>query len=252
MPLHQADGVVLTRYAFQERDWVVVLLTPSAGQVRLVARRVRTVRGGVAQAVEPLSLVRVSYFERPGSELGTLREAVLRRSSFALAGRPQAWAAAQVVAELALLHCPPGQPAGEQFRLVDHCLEHLCTGGDALIVAHYAELWFLRLGGILPGPDRCGRCERPLATGPLVVDTAERLFVCSEHRPPTGTLELPDAAARWLRQALRSRLEAMASPAPPPLPAWLAGLRRQLTERDLSSLTYLHGLVGGHAVGSGR
>lgn len=244
MPQHLDDGIVLTRYAFQERDWVVVLLTPKAGQVRLVARRARTLRGGIAQAMEPLALVRVSYFEKPGSELGTLREAVLRRSSFALAGRPQAWAAAQVVAELALLHCPPGQSAAEPFRLVDHCLEHLCAGGDALAVAHYAELWFLRLGGVLPSLDRCGRCERPLAAGPLVVDTAERVFVCPDHRPPVGSLDLPEPAARWLRLALRSRLEALPGPAPPPLPAWLAGLRRHFTERDLASLPYLQSLVG--------
>lgn len=244
MPQHLDDGIVLTRYAFQERDWVVVLLTPKAGQVRLVARRARSLRGALAQAVEPLALVRVSYFEKPGAELGTLREAVLRRSAFALAGRPEAWAAAQVVAELALLYCPPGQPAAELFRLVDHCLEHLEAAGDPLAVAHYAELWFLRLGGVLPSLERCGRCERPLAGGPLVFDHAERVFTCPEHRPPAGALELPDAAARWLRQALRSRLEAMAGPAPPPLPAWLAGLRRHFTERDLASLPYLQSLVG--------
>lgn len=245
MPQRLDDGIVLTRYAFGERDWVVVLLTPRAGQVRLVARRARSLRGGVAQSVEPLALVRVGYFERPGSELGTLQEAVVRRSSFALAGRPLAWAAGEVVAELALQHCPPGQPASEQFRLVDHCLEHLCAGGDALSVVHYAELWFLRLGGVLPGPDRCGRCEQPLGGGPLVLDTAERIFVCAKHRPPVGALELPDEAARWLRLALRSRLEAVPGPAPRPLPAWLAGLRRQLTERELLSLAYLHSLLQG-------
>ncbi|HPC83275.1 MAG TPA: DNA repair protein RecO [Thermoanaerobaculaceae bacterium] len=244
MPQHLDDAIVLTRYGFQERDWVVVLLTPRAGQVRLVARRARSLRGGVAQAMEPLALVRISYFEKPGSELGTLREAVLRRSSFALAGRPAAWAAAQVVAELALQYCPPGQAAAEQFRLVDHCLEYLGSGGDAMTTAHYAELWFLRLGGVLPVPDRCGRCERQLPTGPLVADTAERVFVCPDHRPLVALLELPEPAARWLRQALRSRLEALAGPAPPPLPAWLSGLRRQFTERDLASLGYLQSLVG--------
>lgn len=245
MPQHLDDGIVLTRHAFRERDWVVVLLTPRAGQVRLIARRARSLRGGVAQAVEPLALVRVAYFERSGAELGTLREAVLRRSSFALAGRPEAWAAAQVVAELALLHCPPGQPAAEQFRLVDHCLEHLGAGGDPLAVAHYAELWFLRLGGVLPAPDRCGRCERPLPVGPLLLDDAERVFVCAEHRPPAGTLELGEPAAGWLRLALRSRLEALPGPAPPPLPAWLASMRRQFAERELSSLRYLKSLVRG-------
>lgn len=222
---------------------MVVLLTPRSGQVRLVARRARSVRGTLAQAMEPLALVRVSYYQRPGAELATLGEAVLRRSSFALAGRPEAWAAAQVVAELALVHCPPGEPAAEAFRLVDHCLEHLSAAGNPETVVAYAELWFLRLGGVLPAPERCALCERPLGGGPLVYDRSERQFVCEAHRPPHGVEPLPEAAARWLRLALRSRLEALPGPAPPPLAAWLQELHRQLGERDLMTLPFFYSLL---------
>lgn len=222
---------------------MVVLLTPGSGQVRLVARRARSLRGTIAQAMEPLALVRVSYYQRPGAELATLGEAVLRRSSFALAGRPEAWAAAQVVVELALVHCPPGQPAAEAFRLADHCLEHLSTGGDAATAVHYAELWFLRLGGVLPAPERCGRCERPLGSGPLIYDRTERQLVCEEHRPLGGAEELPEAAARWLRLALRSRLDALGGPAPSPLPAWLEELHRQHSERELATLSFFYSLT---------
>ena len=180
MPLHQADGVVLTRYAFQERDWVVVLLTPSAGQVRLVARRVRTVRGGVAQA--GAVAWSVSATRAPGSELGTCA----RRCSDArrcLAGAPRR-AAAQVGGAGA--PPPPAGPAGRRAvparRPLSRAFVHR---GDALIVAHYAELWFLRLG-ILPGPDRCGRCERPPPPARWWSTPPSGCSVL-EHRPPTGT-----------------------------------------------------------------
>ncbi|MCU0292315.1 MAG: DNA repair protein RecO [Thermoanaerobaculaceae bacterium] len=241
--LHEDDAIVLTRHAFRERDWVVVTLTRGAGQVRLMARRARSLRSGQAQALEPLAVVHLSYHERHGSELATLHEVSLLRSAFALAAMPEAWAAAQVVAELALLYCPQGQRAEEPFRLVDHCLQHLASGGGPLATVHYAELWFLRLSGVLPGLDRCGRCETVLAAGPLIFDSTERVCVCPEHRPLAGVVMLPDGAAAWLRQALRVRLEAVTVPAPPPVPAWLASLRHQFTERDLASLAYLHALL---------
>lgn len=243
MTLHEDDAIVLTRHAFRERDWVVVALTRGAGQVRLVARRARSLRSGQTQALEPLAVVRLGYHERHGSELATLHEVALLRSAFSLAAMPEAWAAAQVVAELALLYCPQGQRAEEPFRLVDHCLQYLSEGGDPLATVHYAELWFLRLSGVLPSLDRCGRCEAVLPSGPLAFDSAERVCVCAQHRPPVGVVVLPEGAAGWLRQALRVRLEVITTPAPPPVPTWLASLRRQFTDRDLASLAYLHALL---------
>ncbi|HNX51962.1 MAG TPA: DNA repair protein RecO C-terminal domain-containing protein, partial [Thermoanaerobaculaceae bacterium] len=149
----------------------------------------------------------------------------------------------QVVAELALVYCPQGQRAEEPFRLVDHCLQHLASGGDPLATVHYAELWFLRLSGVLPALDRCGRCEVALPVGPLVFDTGERVCVCSEHRPPAGVVMLPEAATTWLRHALHARLDSVGAAAPPPAPAWLASLRQQYTDRNLASLPYLLSLL---------
>jgi len=82
-----------------------------------------------AGALEPLAHIKVSYFERPHSELATLDEVALVRSSFPLAGSPEAWAAAQVIAELALAFCPPGERAEDPFRLVDRCITYLIGGG---------------------------------------------------------------------------------------------------------------------------
>jgi len=243
MALHEDDAIVLTRHAFRERDWVVVVLARGSGQVRLMARRARSLRSGQGQSLEPLAVVRLSYFERHGAELATLHEVSLIRSGFELAAQPEAWAAAQVVAELALVYCPQGQRAEEPFRLVDHCLQHLASGGDPLATVHYAELWFLRLSGVLPALDRCGRCEVALPVGPLVFDTGERVCVCSEHRPPAGVVMLPEAATTWLRHALHARLDSVGAAAPPPAPAWLASLRQQYTDRNLASLPYLLSLL---------
>jgi DNA repair protein RecO (recombination protein O) len=242
MPSRHDEAFVLARYPFRERDLVVVLLTRGAGQVRIVARRTRTLRSSMATAMEPLAHIRVTYFERPGAELATLDEAEVVRSAFALAENPAGWAAGQVVAELALLYCPPGQRAEATFRLVDRCVACLLDGHEAESVAHYAELWFLKLGGVFPELDRCGVCGTELPAGPRVYDPAERQFTCADHRPARA-VKISAAGARWLDLASRLPLEQVAEPAPEDAAGWLFGLREHFTDREVKSWRYLQHLL---------
>jgi DNA repair protein RecO len=243
MPSRRDEAFVLVRYPFRERDLVVVLLTRASGQVRIVARRARTLRSSRATAMEPLALIRVTYFERAGAELATLDEAEVVRSAFALAGDPPAWAAGQVVAELALLYCPPGQRAEAAFRLVDRCISCLLDGHEAVSVAHYAELWFLKLGGVFPELDRCGTCGSDLPAGLRFYDVVERRFACQEHRPAGSAVRITAAGARWLQRASRLPLEEVTQPAPEDAAGWLFGLREHFTERRVQSWRYLNYLL---------
>ncbi len=251
MPLRRDEAFVLTRYPFRERDFVVVLLTRGAGQVRLVARRARAARSSSASATEPLAHVRITYFERASSELATLDEARVVRSAFKLAADPPAWAAGQVVAELALLYCPPGQRLEPSFRLVDRCVERLLAGQDPATVAWYAELWFLRLAGVFPELDRCGACGAALPAGARTFDPAERRFACAEHRPARGGVRISQAGVRWLQDAARLPLEKVAEGAPGDVGRWLVALREAFTEREVKSWRYLRRLLDDRGQGAG-
>jgi DNA repair protein RecO len=242
MPTRHDEAFVLARYPFRERDLVVVLLTRGSGQVRIVARRSRSLRSSTATAMEPLAHILVTYFERAGAELATLDEAELVRSAFPLAENPPAWAAGQVVAELALLYCPPGQRAEAAFRLVDRCVACLLDRHEAASVAHYAELWFLKLGGVFPELDRCGVCGAALQGGPRIYDPAEKRFTCAEHRPARA-VKISAAGARWLDLASRLPLEQVTEPAPEDAAGWLFGLREHFTDRQVKSWRYLHHLL---------
>jgi len=208
-----------------------------------VARRVRGARATGASATEPLTKVRVSYFERAGRDLGTLDEAEVVRSAFPLAALPLAWAAGQVVAELALTYCPAGQRIEAGFRLVDLCLERLIAGQEPLAVVHYAELWFLRLSGVFPELDRCGVCGAALGAGGRDYDPVERAFVCDRHRPPGTATRLGAAGVSWLAMAARESLEAIGAAAPDDVAGWLVGLREHFTDRRLQSWRYLRHLL---------
>ncbi|MFI5166289.1 MAG: DNA repair protein RecO [Thermoanaerobaculales bacterium] len=244
MPSRSDEAIVLARYPFRERDFIVALLTRESGQVRVVARRVRSARAAGASATEPLAKVRASYFERAGRELATLDEAEVIRSAFSLAAVPLAWAAGQVVAELALVYCPAGQRNEATFRLVDLCILRLIAGHDPVAVVHYAELWFLRLSGVFPELDRCGVCGAALPPGARTYDPSERGFVCAEHRPRGPAVRIDAAGVAWLSDASRESLDLVAAPPPDDVAGWLAGLREHFTDRRLQSWKYFRHLLG--------
>jgi DNA repair protein RecO len=243
MPSRSDDAFVLARYPYRERDLIVTMLAREGGQVRLLARRARGVRSQLAPLLEPLALLRVTYFERRRSELATLDEAVLLRSSFPLAAAPLAWAVGQVVAELAILFCPPGERQEPAFRLVDRCVAALLAGHPPLAVAHYAELWFLRLAGIFPELGVCGRCGAALGAGTWAYDLAESTFLCSDHPTSRNAVRLSAAAVTWLRDASRSPIEKVLQPAPDNAAGWLAALREAFTGKELMSWRYVRHLI---------
>jgi len=243
MPVRSDEAFVLARYPYRERDLVVALLMRQGGQVRLLARRARGARAPQAAALEPLARIRVSYFEKGRSELASLDEAAVVRGSFGLAAQPEAWAAAQVVAELALTYCPPGLRQEPAFRLVDRCLEGLLAGAGPLRVASYAELWFLRLAGVFPDLDRCGACGASLTEPGRILDAGDGWFTCTDDAPARGGLAAGAAAVAWIRSALQSPVERLEHEPPRNCIEILTALRRRFTEREIRSWSYLSQLT---------
>lgn len=242
MPRRSDEGFVLVRYPFRERDLVAAVLTRSAGLIRVLARRARGLRSPFAGTLEPLALVRLTYFEHRRSELATLDEAALVRSAFALAARPWAWAAGQVIAELALAFSPPGQRVEASFRLMDRCLAALLAGRDPQMVVDYASLWTVRLAGVLPELERCGACGGVLGDGPVSFDRGAQTFVCSRHAPSRGRLGVSAAARDWLREASSRPVEAVEGAAPPDARELIEDIMRSFSEKDLRSLPVFRSL----------
>ena len=251
MPARTDEAFVLTRYPYRERDLIVVLLTRATGQLRVLARRARGARTPQATALEPLALVKISYFERAQSELATLDEAVPVRSAFELARDPLAWAASQVVAELALVFCPPGQVAEQAFRLVDHCVAALLAGGEPLTVAVYAQLWFVKLAGVFPELDVCVTCGEALTAGGRAYDAGDGGFLCPTHARGRPVERLAPGAVEWLRRALHGPVAEVGGPAPAAALGWLVALQQRFTEREIVSWRYLLKLTGDRGPGSG-
>jgi DNA repair protein RecO (recombination protein O) len=84
--LYTADALILRTYKLGEADRIVVFLTRDRGKKRGVAKGARRPRSRFAGALEPLTEVRVAYFEKERRELVGLNFAETIRSPLGFVG----------------------------------------------------------------------------------------------------------------------------------------------------------------------
>ena len=158
MPLHTADALVLRTYKLGEADRIVVFLTRDRGKKRGVAKGARRQRSPFRGALEPLSEVRVAYFEKEGRELVGLNYADVVRTPLALtgpakAGHPvhdEALGYVSYFAELLDEWAQDADADDRLYRLGVSMLEALGAGAPVEPLARYFEYWLLRLQGVYP------------------------------------------------------------------------------------------------------
>ena len=81
MPLYSADALILRTYKLGEADRIVVFLTRDRGKKRGVAKGARRPKSNFVGALEPLTHVRVAYFEKERRELVSLNYSEASRSA---------------------------------------------------------------------------------------------------------------------------------------------------------------------------
>lgn len=172
MPLYTADALVLRTYKLGEADRIVVFLTRDRGKKRGVAQGARRPRSRFRGALEPLTEVRVAYFEREGRELVGLNYAEAVRSLLRVAS-PESLGCSHYVAELIDAWAADADADERLFRLGCSVLDALATGTPADALTRYFECWLLRLQGVYP-PDLS------LSPGALAFIEATRLAAPAE------------------------------------------------------------------------
>jgi DNA repair protein RecO (recombination protein O) len=149
MPLYTADALVLRTYKLAEADRIVVFLTRDRGKKRGVAQGARRPRSRYTGALEPLTEVRVAYFEKERRELVNLNYAEPIRSPLASAS-PEGLGYTHYFAELIDAWAADSDADERLFRLGCSVLDALATGTSADALARYFECWLLRLQGVYP------------------------------------------------------------------------------------------------------
>jgi DNA repair protein RecO (recombination protein O) len=149
MPLYSADALILRTYKLGEADRIVVFLTRDRGKKRGVAKGARRPRSNFVGALEPLTSVRVAYFEKERRELVNLNYSEPSRSALS-GGTIEALGCAAYFAELIDEWAADGHEDERLYRLGASMVEALASGVPTEPLCRYFEYWLLSLQGVYP------------------------------------------------------------------------------------------------------
>ena len=149
MPLYTADALILRTYRLAEADRIVVFLTRDRGKKRGVAKGARRTKSKFVGALEPLTHVRIAYFEKERRELVSLNYSEAARSALS-SGTIEALGCASYFAELIDEWAAESHEDERLYRLGVSMVEALAGGVPVEPLARYFEYWLLSLQGVYP------------------------------------------------------------------------------------------------------
>jgi DNA repair protein RecO (recombination protein O) len=166
MALITTDAIVLRTYNLAEADRIVLCLTRSAGLVRAVAKGARRMKSRFGAALEPFTLIKLTFYEKENRELVTMSQAEIITSRFDLAIQAEASEVLAYMGELVSEFAPPHESNEKMFRMVNACVDALAeTPNGGQLVMRYFEVWLLRLAGLFPDVRACGECGARINEG---------------------------------------------------------------------------------------
>src|SRR5213593_1327422 len=202
MKPERTEAIVLNTFAARDRDKLVVFLTPDHGKRKGWAYGARSLKSRFGAALEPLAKVRIVYVEREAEEVVRIESVDLLRSLFPAQQDLLTSVAASYIAETVDTFAQADDPSELIYRLLDRTTEALLAGAAPLRVVAYAEVWMLRLAGILPSLHNCVECHAP-SERPLRFDARANGFVCGNCAGRDAEI-VPNAVAGALDTIARS------------------------------------------------
>ena len=197
MGLTETEALVLRTYNLAEADKIVICLTRTSGLVRGVARGSRRIKNRFGAALEPFTLLQLTYYQKENQELVSISNADILKSHFGLFRDPQILPAMAYMGDLIVEFSPPHQTNDKLFRMVKACLEALTQTPQHLqSILRYFEIWILRLEGFLPDLRSCAECDRRFSATETVQVTRELALLCSACAQGKGEVLSGGAYAR--------------------------------------------------------
>jgi DNA repair protein RecO (recombination protein O) len=200
MPTDQSEAIVLRTSNVGDQDKIVVLFGRDKGLFRGVAKGARKFGNRFGSSLEPMTVVRVFYYEKERRELVTISGCDILESFFEIQADPKTAFLLSYFAELVEEFAPARAKEDVLYRLLLSVLRALAAGGDRLILAAYFEAWFLHINGYLPDLGACRKCRKPLNPGWL---SAKRDGAYCSDCAPLKKEEVPaetQAFLRWARK----------------------------------------------------
>lgn len=244
MPLVESEAIILRTRVFGDADKLVTFLSRARGRLHGVAPNARRSRRRFGAALEPLSYVRLWFFEREHQELVRLSEAELIAPLWDTRQDYQRSVALTHIAELADTLLPEREPSERFFRLLLMTLRQLRHWDSFWLPLTYFQLWSVRLAGWLPDLEHCSRCHKELRSKPAYFRPVGGGLLC-RHCRPRGTCLLGPGSRRDAQTMLSNPLhkispQGWARERAAELQAYLLTVIESHAERKLMTRELLH------------
>jgi len=214
MPVLSSEAVVLRTWPVHESDLIVSFFTRDYGRMKGVAKAALKSRKRFGGALEPMTLARAWFAERPSQELVRLDQLEILASPLSRPVDATRLATLSFYAELLDEVLPEHDPQDAVYRLVVSVLEQT-TVEQPWMPLTYFSLWMTRLMGLLPDIAHCIVCHEPLNVDALRAaevsfnSYADGLF-CGLHRS-SGSAALCEDSWQLAQRMLRAPVSTFAS-----------------------------------------
>lgn len=208
MPQRESEAIILRSYSLGEADRLVSFLTRKWGRMRGVAARARSPKSRFGATLEPLSHVQLWFFERETRELVRISQTEMLDSFLDVHSDYECGLALAVIAEITEAVLPEREASDPAFRLVLVSAKAIQKAKRVSPSLLYFVLWTVRLGGWLPSLERCGKCDRELATLGAFVSPTHHRPLCPSCRLP-GMRALSPPSLEFARRMLVEKLEVL-------------------------------------------
>jgi DNA repair protein RecO (recombination protein O) len=162
MSVLTSEAVVLRTWPVHEADLIVSFFTRDYGRVKGVAKSALKSRKRFGGALEPMTVARAWFAERPRQELVRLDQLEIVRSPLSAPVDHARMAVLSFFAEVLDEALPEHDPQETVFRLLLAVLEQT-TVEQPWMPLTYFSLWMTRLMGLLPDIAHCTACGEALA-----------------------------------------------------------------------------------------
>jgi DNA repair protein RecO (recombination protein O) len=201
MAVLTSEAVVLRTWPVHESDLIVSFFTRDYGRMKGVAKAALKSRKRFGGALEPMTVVRAWFAERPRQELVRLDQLEILRSPLSAPVDHVRMAVLSLFAELLDEALPEHDPQETVFRLLVSVLEQT-TIEQPWMPLTYFLLWMTRLMGLLPDIVHCTACAEPLKAGEASFNAFGDGLFCAVHRNGSSSSLCADSwqlAQRMLR-----------------------------------------------------
>jgi len=214
MPVLTSEAIVLRTWPVHEADLIVSFFTRDYGKLRGVAKSALKSRKRFGGALEPMTVARAWFAEKPKQDLARLDQLEILSSPLTRPVDAVRLAVLSFFAEVLDEALPDRDPHETIFRLTLSVLEQTTAAESETVQPWmpltYFSLWMTRLMGLLPDLAHCTVCNEPLHAEEVNFNLhADGLFCAVHHHPNDNPLS-PDSWQMAIRM-LRSPVSAFAA-----------------------------------------